>query len=86
MITPSEVSSIEYECNCTGISDWKWEELMEGATRADKSKIDAIVKRDLPDLYNDLCLQFYNPYNYFKTDKHLILVHSSIEYFLKYEP
>lgn len=75
--------NIEYECNCTCISIDKWEELMKNHVRADKSKINKLVKNQLPDLYEALSLDFYNPYNYYRTDSHLILVHSMIEYFIK---
>lgn len=78
------IEYLDLECNCTSISQGKWNSLMKGAKRADKRKINALVKENLPDLYNDLALEFYNPYNYFRTRTHLILVHSSIEYFIRY--
>ena len=62
-----------------------WEQLMEGAVRANKRAINSLVKKLLPDLYEDLALQLRNPYNYLRTKKHLILVHSAIEHFLLYE-
>lgn len=87
----SNIHSLFYESNCTCITEDKWDQLMEGNTRADKYKINKLVKEFLPDLFNDLALNEvplkklgnYNPYNYFKTKTHLILVHSCIEYFLK---
>lgn len=57
---------------------------MEGAVRADKQHINRLVRRHLPELYHALALNYYNPYNYYRTKTHLILVHSSIEYFIKY--
>lgn len=84
MRTPTEVSYLEYDTNCTEISSWKWEDLMEGATVANKQAIDKLVKRHLPNLYYSLALDLHNPYKYYKTEKHLVLVHSSIEYFLSY--
>ena len=57
---------------------------MDGATRADKRRIDGLVWLHLPDLFADLRLDLRNPYHYFKTRRHLILVHSAIEYFLGY--
>lgn len=85
MRTPDTVKSLELDCTCVGISGIVWDKLMRGATRANNKKIDQLVKQHLPDLYEDLALDSYNPYNYYKTDTHLILVHSSIEYFIKYE-
>ena len=69
--------------DCGGLS--RWERLMEGAIRANKRAINSLVKQLLPDLYQDLALQYPNPYNYFRTKTHLILVHSGIEYFLKFK-
>ena len=57
---------------------------MVGATRANHRQIDRLVRRHLPDLYEGLSLNLRNPYHYFKTRQHLILVHSAIEYFLAY--
>lgn len=74
---------IEYECNCTHISVRKWEKLMHGSVKADKEKINKLVKEQLPKLYQSLALNYHNPYDYGRTDTHLILVHSMIEYFLK---
>ena len=85
MKTPKVVSFIETECACFSISNRRWTQLMEGATRANKKTINKLVKKHIPELYEGLCLKFYNPYDYLKTSTHLILVHSSIEYFLKYE-
>lgn len=58
---------------------------MAGATRADHRQIDSLVRKHLPDLYEALSLNLWNPYHYFKTRRHLILVHSGIEHFLRYD-
>jgi len=79
------ITSLDLQCTCVtcgGID--QWEELMKGAVRADKRKINRLVKRLLPDLYDNLVLDFHNPYNYYRTEKHLVLVHSAIEYFITY--
>ena len=84
MKTPTEVDSLTLECTCEDIRIYKWESLMENHTRANHRIIDKLVKKHLPDLYYDIGLNFPNPYYYHKTKTHLILVHSSIEYFLKF--
>jgi hypothetical protein len=71
------------ECNCTNISLTKWNQLMEGAKRMDKRKLHKLVKSNCPNLYKGLSLHLHNPYNYYKTKTHYILVHSGIEYFLR---
>lgn len=92
MRTPNRVRSLQLEATCVGITAREWDKLMEGATRADRDKVNKLVKEHLPDLAKSLSmdhlplkkLRWYNPYNYYKTRKHLVLVHSSIEYFIRY--
>lgn len=81
----NRIKYVELESTCVGIGLTKWEQNMEGAKRANKKEINRIVKRLLPDLYDQLALDFYNPNQYFKTERHLILVHSMIEYFIRYK-
>ena len=78
------VSGLELEARCSDVTLFRWTELMKGHTRANKKEIDRLVKEFLPDLHYDLALDFYNPYNYYKTKTHLILVHSATEYFLRF--
>ena len=84
MRTPREVDGLWLEATCCNITLAQWERWMAGATRADHRQIDSLVRKHLPGLYRDLSLNLWNPYNYFKTRRHLILVHSAIEYFLAY--
>ena len=80
-----EIDHLQYECNCTEISITKWEQLMKDAVKANKGKVNRLVKKYLPWLYSKLQLDFHNPYNYYRTKTHLVLVHSNIEYFIKYK-
>ena len=84
MRTPSQVDRLWMEACCCDINLAQWERWMNGATRANKRKIDGLVKRHQPELYAALSLNLMNPYAYYKTRQHLILVHSGIEYFLSY--
>ena len=84
MRTPKQVDSLLLEATCADISLEQWNRWMAGVTRADKRGIDSLVRKHLPDLYEDLRLDLRNPYHYFKTRRHLILVHSAMEYFLEY--
>ena len=84
MRTPRQVDGLRLEATCCDINLAQWERWMAGATRADHRQIDSLVRRHLPDLYEALSLNLRNPYHYFKTRRHLILVHSAIEYFLAY--
>lgn len=84
MRTPREVDSLWLAATCCNINLAQWERWMAGATRADHRQIDSLVRRHVPDLYEALSLNLRNPNRYFKTRRHLILVHSAIEYFLAY--
>lgn len=84
MRTPRQVDDLWLEATCSGIDLAQWNRWMSGATRADHRRIDGLVRKHLPDLYESLSLNLRNPYHYFKTRTHLILVHSAIEYFLAY--
>ena len=84
MRTPRQVDGLWLEATCSGIDLAKWNRWMNGATRADHRRIDGLIRQPLPDLYRDLALNLRNPYHYYKTRRHLILVHSAMEYFLVY--
>jgi len=85
MKTPRSVKSLELVADCTRVTQAQWDIYMKNATKADKRRVDRLVKIHLPILYHELALDSYNPYNYYKTKNHLILVHSSIEYFIKFK-
>jgi hypothetical protein len=80
-------SEITLEATCVGIGVRKWDSLMEGAIKANGVKIRRMIKKQLPELYRGLELEFYNPWetSAVRTNTHLIYVHSAIEYFLRIE-
>lgn len=77
------VRAVEFETCCFCISKFKWMQLMKGAKRADHKAVDRLVKRFEPSIYKMLALNFYNPYRYYRTENHFIVVHSATEYFFK---
>lgn len=78
------IKTLQYVTNCTRISERQYDRLFEGARKANKKEVNRLVRLHLPELYNELALHLYNPYNYHRTVTHLILSHSSIDYFLKF--
>ena len=84
MRTPKEVDGLRLDACCCDISLAQWDRWMAGATRADRRAVNRLVRRHLPELYQSLSLNLLNPYAYHKTRRHLILVHSGIEHFLRY--
>lgn len=73
------------DCTCENISIARWNELMSGARKASYKKLVAKIKREMPELYDGLCLNLYNPWenDCKQTKTHYILVHSAIEYFIR---
>jgi hypothetical protein len=73
------------ECTCADITADKWNELMKGAKPINYKWLVNKIKRELRYLYNDLALEYYNPYaeQCKVTKTHYILVSSAIEYFIQ---
>jgi hypothetical protein len=86
MKTPKIISNLSLDSTFEGISMRKWETKMEGTVKANGGLIRKHIKDYLPELYECLALQFYNPYESqcVKKEGLLVYVHSGIEYFLKY--
>lgn len=72
------------EAQCNTVTIQRWNELMKGKRRASYRRLVSRIKRELPDLYRALCLDYPNPYDHMtrQTKTHYILVHSAIEYFI----
>ena len=73
-----------YETNCACVTIDEWNALMKGARKCSYKRLVARIKKELPDLYESLTLNFYNPWyeQCQHTKTHYILVHSAIEYFI----
>ena len=86
MKTPKRINNLNLIASCDSISLNKWNNLMEGTTKANGKQIRNLIKNHLPELYENLALNFYNPYEHQSKKKKglLVYVHSGIEYFLKY--
>jgi len=76
---------MELECTCSQITIQEWERKMKGIRPINYKWLVAKIKKHLPQLYEDLLLSFYNPYENKcgVNQEYYILVHSSIEYFIK---
>ena len=73
------------ECTCMDINPDEWKMLMKGKRRISYQWLKKKIKRELPDLFRSLCLDFYNPWedNTYSTKTHYVLTHSAIEYFIR---
>ena len=76
---------MELEYTCCEVTLDKWNDLMKGAKPINYDWLKNKIRKHLPHLYEDLYLDCYNPYGHQSkvTKTHYILVHSSIEYFIK---
>ena len=74
-----------YETNCTCVCIEEWNQLMKGARKCSYKRLVSKIKREIPELYFDLCLNIYNPFEgqCKQTKNHYILVHSAIEYLIR---
>jgi hypothetical protein len=75
--TKAILNGVSLECTCVDVTLTRWEDLMVGATRADKKQVEKLIDLPLSER------KYRNPYVYYKTSTHLIYVHSSIEYFYR---
>ena len=73
-----------YETNCTCVTIDEWNALMKGARRCSYKRLVSRIKKEIPNLYKSLLLDYYNPWenDCKQTKTHYILVHSAIEYFI----
>lgn len=87
MKTPRKVISLKIHASCTGVTMREHDKLMANTTKANGKVIRMLIKEHLPELYHSLALDYFNPYesNCVKKPGLLVYVHSSIEYFLKYD-
>ena len=79
----ARTNGIEYDGNCTILTASKVKSLMEGSIRANQKKIEELIEDFYPRLADDLAIGFHNPYKSYRTETHLIYVHSAIEYFFR---
>ena len=75
---------MELQCTCQEITKQEWDRLMKGRRPMSYNWLKRRIKRSLPDLYDELMMDYYNPYEKFtyRTKTHYILTHSYIEYFI----
>jgi hypothetical protein len=87
MMNYKKIKLTGLSCSCVGITQRKWDFLMEDSVKANGREIRRLIKRDLPELYCELGLKYYNPYESScrRTKTHMIYVHSAIEYFIHFK-
>lgn len=74
-----------YECCCADITIEEWKHKMKGIKPVNYQWLVRKIKKHLPQLYEDLMLDVYNPYQEKcgVNREYYVLVHSAIEYFIK---
>lgn len=73
------------ESTCIDMSAEKIQAILERSKPINYKWLISKIRKHLPELYSDLCLDFYNPYeNQCRvTKEYYILVHSAIEFFIR---
>lgn len=76
---------MNYICNCSEVNIEEWKRMMKGKIKCSYSRLVNKIKRENPDIYNELGLKYSNPWaeQCGVTPKYYILVHSAIEYFFE---
>lgn len=79
------MAQIIYIGNCTEFPKAKVEALQKDMRPVSYCNLCKLIKKDYPQLFNDLALDFLNPWaeQCGQTKTHYILKHSAIEYFFK---
>lgn len=86
LLNRAQRNGAHLQCTCVGIGTHEWDELMKGATRANKKDITRIALIagviDEEQARTEIARPYYNPYRHYKTNTHAIYVHSGIEHFI----
>ena len=77
----NSINQLELECTCVGIGMDKWEQLMENAKQANTRIVERLVKQS--GYIDENYFIGYNPHIHYRTETHIIWVHSAIEHFFK---
>ena len=75
---------MKLQYTCQDITKQEWDKLMKGRRPMSYQWLKRRIKRSLPHLYDELMLDYYNPFegDTYRTKTHYILTHSAIEYFI----
>jgi len=85
MRTPQDVRVFKFVGSRVNLPSDTVKEWLADTRVADRQHINSLVCYHYPHIYKLLDLQARNPFSYLKTEKHLIVVHETIEYFFEYE-
>ncbi len=79
------IHDIEYDGCCADIDSDEWERRMDGKRPFPYKKLVKMIKAKYPDMYEQLALQFPNPWeeDTYETPEYYILTHSAIEFFFR---
>lgn len=79
------IHDIEYDGCCADIDSDEWESRMDGKRPFPYKKLVKMIKAKYPDIYEQLALQFPNPWeeDTYETPEYYVLTHSAIEFFFR---
>lgn len=83
----AKINGCYLETTCVGCGVNMWDELMEGHKKANRKEVVKIALLsgviDEEQAREEIKRPYYNPYTHYKTNTHIIYVHSAIEHFIK---
>ena len=79
------IKNLEYESSFDSMNKYEYQLKTINTTRASKVQINRLIKKLLPNVYEELELEKFNPYPYKKNSHYLILNVRGKEHFFKYE-
>jgi hypothetical protein len=81
-------SITEMDCVATCCGGWdEIEPILNNSIHANYNKIKALIKKLMPDLYENLAMKYYNPWSNqtyrSKDNQYIIITNSAIEYLIQ---
>ena len=81
----NNIQEMQLIATCVSSTIYEWDEYMKNSVKADANIVEKLIKKLLPDLWEELNLNYYNPFRYqCRRKKGLIIYcHSAVEYFIQ---
>ena len=76
---------IEFDATCADITEDEWNRRMKGKRPFSYNTLKKMIKQQYPMLYDELGLDFYNPWqdHTYQTPEYYVLTASATEYFFR---
>ena len=81
----NSINEMQLISTCESSTYYECEEYMKNSVKANANIVEKLIKKFMPDLWEELSLNYYNPFRYQCRRKNglIIYCHSAIEYFIQ---